>query len=262
MNAKATSAPARARTPRAPQQAFVLHQYDWSETSLIVELFTREQGRVAVVAKGAKRPYSQLRAVLLPFQKLLAVYGSARTENQEVQNLKSAEWTGLGLMLGGPAVLTGYYLNELLMKLLPRHDAHPALFDAYAATLPLLAAEDPARVEAALRSFELVLLREHGVLPALDRQTLTQEAVDPARRYTLRADSGLGPAADDEPGWPGSVSSGLERALDAGALDALQQICGLALADLKHRLRHLLHYHLGHQTLHTRQLMRDLQLLE
>ena len=129
----------------ATTPAFLLHHYDWSESSAILDLFTREQGRVAVVARGAKRPYSQLRPVLMPFQRLNVSYGRRRPRGQapgeesaEVQPLKTAEWAGGPAPAGGAALMTGFYLNELLMKLLARQDPHPALFDAYALTLPAL----------------------------------------------------------------------------------------------------------------------------
>ncbi|TMH31709.1 MAG: DNA repair protein RecO, partial [Betaproteobacteria bacterium] len=146
--------------------AYVLHRYDWSETSLILDLFTREQGRLAVAAKGAKRPYSQLRSVLLPFQRLHVALGRVpKADSQsdeplrEVQNLRSAEWAGGAAMLTGGALFSGFYLNELLMKLMARHDPHPTLFDVYAQTLPALASPDEAEVQTALRGFELSLLR-------------------------------------------------------------------------------------------------------
>jgi DNA repair protein RecO (recombination protein O) len=150
--------------------AFVLHRYDWSETSLILDLFTREQGRVAVAAKGAKRPYSQLRPVLLPFQRLAISLGRTPADAAaEVQTLRQAEWAGGGPMLSGAALFSGFYLNELLMKLLARHDPHPALFDAYADSLGALAQGGDAE-QAGLRAFELVLLRELGLLPDLARR--------------------------------------------------------------------------------------------
>src|SRR5436189_6372986 len=95
--------------------AYVLHRYDWSETSLILDLFTREQGRIAVAAKGAKRPYSQLRSVLLPFQRLLVGLGrvpktaSGDDAVSDVQNLRSAEWAGGAAMLTGAALFCGFY---------------------------------------------------------------------------------------------------------------------------------------------------------
>jgi len=156
---------ATTRRLAAPLTAYVLHRYDWSETSLILDLFTREQGRLAVAAKGAKRPYSQLRSVLLPFQKIHVGLGRVpKSENadestRDVQNLRSAEWAGGAAMLTGAALFSGFYLNELLMKLLARHDPHPVLFDVYAGTLPLLAHGDDAVSQAALRAFEIALLK-------------------------------------------------------------------------------------------------------
>jgi DNA repair protein RecO (recombination protein O) len=97
-------AAARPRRTASPLLAYVLHQYDWSETSLIVELFTRAQGRVVVAAKGAKRPTSNYRAVLLPFQPVLALLGKTPAdEHGEVHNLRSAEWAGGQPLLGRPA---------------------------------------------------------------------------------------------------------------------------------------------------------------
>ena len=106
------------------QSAFVLHQWDWSETSLILDLFTRENGRVAAVAKGAKRPYSQLRPVLLPFQRLQVVTGKPKAEEgADILTLRSAEYANAGASLPPARLFSGFYLNELLMKLLARGTA-------------------------------------------------------------------------------------------------------------------------------------------
>ncbi|MEO8125366.1 MAG: DNA repair protein RecO, partial [Burkholderiales bacterium] len=184
----------RAVRPPATLQSYVLHRYDWSESSLILDLFTREQGRLAVAAKGAKRPHSQLRSVLLPFQRVHVSFtrsAAADGAPPEVQTLRSAEYAGGAPMPGGAALFTGFYLNELLMKLLARHDAHPALFDAYAQTLPALDAADEGQVQAALRAFELVLLRETGVLPDLCVVTQTQRPLREGERDGLCADAGI-----------------------------------------------------------------------
>jgi DNA repair protein RecO (recombination protein O) len=256
------------RVPRAPAplSAFVLHRYDWSETSVILDLFTREQGRVAVAAKGAKRPYSQLRSVLLPFQKINVTLGRVpkadltNPQASDVQNLRSAEWAGGAAMLTGAALFSGFYLNELLMKLVGRHDAQPALFDAYAQTLPWLTSNDDAQVQAALRAFELRLLHELGVLPDLSLSTLTLQAVQLEARYSLLPEAGVGQSRGDTD-VPGSVLIGIEAALQHGSLPALQQACAPALPELKTVLRGLLHYHLGSSVLRTRQVMQGLQQL-
>src|SRR5205809_7584797 len=160
--------------------AYVLHHYDWSESSLILDLFTREQGRIAVAAKGAKKPFSQLRSVLLPFQHLQVSLGREPPgdDTREVHTLRAADWAGGHPMLSGAALFSGFYLNELLMKLLARDDPQPALFDAYAATLPALAAGGDVE-QAGLRAFELVLLRETGVLPELSTTTADGAPVAP-----------------------------------------------------------------------------------
>ena len=253
--ARAGGGRAARRTPRpGVDVAYVLHHPDWSESSLILDLFTREHGRVAVAAKGAKRPYSQLRSVLVPFQRLNVAWSAKRAENAEIHTLRTAEWAGGGL-LPGAALLAGFYLNELLIRLLPRQDAHPLLFDAYAATLPVLAQPDGTPAQAALRAFELVLLREHGVLPALDVVTQTQQPVGEGS-YALRPEIGLTP--DAASGVPGPWWRSAQAALDAGDLPRLQSLCALALTELKAQLRGLLHYHLGPSPLRTRQLMIDL----
>ncbi|PPE71293.1 DNA repair protein RecO [Caldimonas thermodepolymerans] len=243
------------------EPAYVLHRYDWSESSLILDLFTRDHGRVAVVAKGAKRPYSQLRPVLLPFQRLVVGYSSREEEGGEVHTLKSAEWAGGSAMLTGAPLLTGFYLNELLMKLLARADPHPVLFDVYARTLPYLSAADDLRVQAALRAFELLLLRELGVLPQLDLATLTHTPVQPEARYLLHGEAGVVEADRPEGALSGRTLLALQRALEADGLEPLQAACATALPELRTALRALLHYHVGTPQLRTRQMMMDVQRL-
>jgi len=237
----------------------VLHQWDWSETSLILDLFTREHGRLAAVAKGAKRPYSQLRPVLMPFQRLLVATSKPKSEEgADILNLRSAEYAGGGHTLPPARLFTGFYLNELLLKLLARGDAHERLFDAYADTLQsLVDAED----ESALRAFELLLLRETGVLPDLARSTATQAALQPAGGYLLRADTGLVAADGDEAALAGATCLALQAALDRDDLPALRRACQRDLPALKAQLRVVLNYHLGSPPLRTRQMMLDLRRL-
>lgn len=246
--------------------AFVLHQWDWSETSLIIDLFTRDAGRLAVVAKGAKRPYSQLRPVLMPFQRLLAGLGRGAGAGEgapEVMTLRSAEYAGAGAVLPPARLITGFYLNELLLKLLARGDPHALLFDAYADTLLALAqAED----ESALRAFELVLLRQTGVLPELDCDTATQAPLQPGRGYRLHPEAGLLAtppmvAESSEAVLQAAHCQLLERALRSAQMPALRAACQLDLSALRQQLRPLLHYHLGSSQLRTRQLMLDVRRL-
>jgi DNA repair protein RecO (recombination protein O) len=242
-------------------QAYVLHHYDWSESSLILDLFTRERGRLAVAAKGAKRPYSQLRVVLLPFQRLHVSLGrTANDDAAEVHTLRAAEWAGGAPMPGGAALWPGFYLNELLLRLLARQDPHPALFDAYAQALPALAGDQESQVPAALRAFELTLLREIGVLPELDCVTLTLQPLRAGERYALRPETGVAPTGGGV-AFTGAQLVALQAALAHGSVDALRSACAGALPALRGALRALLHYHLGSTPLRTRQVMADLRKL-
>ncbi len=241
------------------EPAFVLHRYDWSESSLVLEVFTRHHGRIALVAKGAKRPSSSYRPVLLPLQMLHISYGG----DAEVRTLKTAEWAGGHVMPTGEALLSGYYLNELLLKLLARDDPHPALFDVYAQTVQVLASEHGEVLQAALRTFELLLLREVGLLPQLDMQTLTLEGLQSSCAYCLVPEGGLRLAhAQDRAQMPAQEWRNLQAALDdARPFRATLRASASVAAELKPQLRALLHYHCGVQTLRTRQLMVDLQSL-
>ncbi|HEX7891565.1 MAG TPA: DNA repair protein RecO [Ramlibacter sp.] len=241
----------------ADEPAFVLHRYDWSESSLILELLTRHHGRIAVVAKGAKKPSSNFRPVLLPLQPLHVAFGG----DAEIRTLKSAEWLGGQVMPTGEALLSGYYLNELLIRLLARDDPHPALFDVYAAAVRVLAADEPEILQPALRAFELLLLREIGLLPSLDMQTATLAPLVPLERYALRAEGGLveWPDAEGRGGLTGEQWVAMQAALDDAAPFHAALRAAAAMGELKPQLRALLHYHCGVSTLRTRQLMMDLQ---
>ena len=235
----------------------MLHCHDWSETSLIVELFTRDRGRVVVAAKGAKRPTSNFRPVLLPFQPLQVLLGKAPADEQaEVLALRSAEWAGGQPLMPPGLLLSGYYLNELLLKLLARQDPHAGLYDAYADTVSALAGGADEAV--ALRAFELTLLRELGLLPDLSLGTLDAQALLPERRYTLQPEAGLVPAAA---GPTGTQWVTLEAALAHGSVPAVRHACSGAAAALRVPLRGLLHYHLGTARLRTRQVWQDVQQL-
>lgn len=249
---------ARRAAPASPLLAYVLHSYDWSESSLVVELFTRAQGRVVVVAKGAKKPTSNFRAVLLPFAPLHAALGRAPADdNAEIHTLRSAEWAGGAPLLRGDALLAGFYCNELVLKLLARSDPHAVLFDSYADTLAALAGSDDSSDAAALRAFELLLLRELGWLPDLASATLTTQLLQPQQRYTLQPEAGLITHAQ---GLAGEHWTAIEAALSHGAA-ALRAVCGPLAGALRGPLRGLLHYHLGSSKLRTRQVWQGVQRL-
>ncbi|MDQ5849713.1 MAG: DNA repair protein RecO [Pseudomonadota bacterium] len=166
------------------EPGYVLHTYPYKETSLIVESFTRRYGRVALLARGARRPRSAMRGVLLAFHPLrLGWSGSA-----ELANLISAEWAGALRPLAGRGLMCGFYLNELLLRLLPREDAHEALFDVYGQSLQQLTGG--VAHACVLRSFEKRMLGELGYAPLLERDAESGAPIDPERRYAYEPDRG------------------------------------------------------------------------
>lgn len=166
------------------QLAYVLHWYPYSETSLMVDVYSRDYGRIPLLARGARRPRSVLRGLLLAFQPLeLGWFGAG-----EVKTLAKVEWLGGVPLLGGRCLMLGYYLNELLVKLLPREDAHPALFDAYDAALRALATGAADAPE--LRRFEQTLLKEIGYGLTLDREARSGLPVEAAASYVFHAECG------------------------------------------------------------------------
>ena len=245
------------------EPAYVLHRYDWSESSLILEVLTRHHGRIALVAKGAKKPSSNFRPILLPLQPLHLAFGG----DAEIRTLRSSEWMGGHVMPTGEALMAGYYLNELLMRLLARDDPHPALFDAYALTVHIIAQEFRKEatgekiLEVALRAFELMLLREIGFLPTLQAQTASLASLLTDASYVLVSEGGLRAAhAEDRSSLTGAQWLSLQTALDSDTpFSQLLQACSSCVQPLKTQLRALLHYHCGVTTLKTRQMMMDLQ---
>ena len=241
------------------EPAYVLHRYDWSESSLILDVFTRHYGRIALVAKGVKRPSSSYRPILLPLQPLHLAFGG----DAEIRILKGAEWQGGHVMPTGEALLAGYYLNELVLTLLARDDPHQALFDVYANVVQVIAGEHGEALQSALRTFELLLLREIGLLPLLDAQTMTLLGLDPLARYSLVPEGGLRQtSAQDQNSLSGTQWLGLQQSLAGSApFTATLRACSEVAIELKPQLRSLLNYHCGVSTLRTRQMMIDLQTL-
>ncbi|HEX7637231.1 MAG TPA: DNA repair protein RecO C-terminal domain-containing protein, partial [Burkholderiaceae bacterium] len=200
---------------------------------------------------------------LLPFQRIAATVGRQADEGQaEVVTLRGAEWAGgaeATPVLPPARLFAGFYLNELLMKLLARGDAHPQLFDAYAATLRSLAASDDFAEQIGLRAFELVLLRAIGLLPELDRVTATQRPLEAGEPYQWLGDRGVIEADPQLPfaPLPGADLLALDEALRADSLGPLHVACAMRLDRLKPVLRALVHYHLGSPVLRTREVMRE-----
>ncbi len=236
---------------------FVLHSYPYKETSLILETFTRTHGRVAMVAKGAKRGTSGKYA-LNAFQPLaLEWFGRA-----DLKTLKAADHQKIYPQIRGPALMAAFYVNELLLKLAAKDDAHEQLFDQYQITIAALAEGASAerttkQTEVVLRRFELRLLEELGYALTLAHEADSDAAIDPSSEYLYVVERG-----------PVRITNGVEiRAIEPVRLSG-RTIVALAaaeftdanmLAQAKQLMRRVINHHLGDKALHTRQLMRELK---
>ncbi len=231
------------------EPAFVLHSTPWRETSLIVDLFTAHHGRVPVVAKGVRRPRSALRGLMQPFQPLLVSWFG----NGELRTLKTAEWQGGLPLLQGSALFCGFYLNELLVRLLGRDDPHAELFHIYQTALARLAATEP--FEPVLRAFEVALLRELGYALQLEREADTGEPIEATVQYHFEHERG----AVRADGMDGNAVQFAGKTL----LDMAQSRYDdpVTLSQSKQLMRKLLGHHLDHQDLHTRRIIQELPLL-
>jgi DNA repair protein RecO (recombination protein O) len=205
---------------RALHEAFLLHTFAYSETSLIVELFTPDLGRIAAVAKGAKRKGSALRSVLMPFQPIEISFAG----KTELRTLTGAEWLGGMAMPVGDALICGFYMNELLIKLLAKEDPHPTLFGAYSDCLAALSqdAASGEKLDTTLRSFEWQLLREVGYAPDL-RADSFGNAFEMQQDYRWLVGSGFVPDTAGAPKIDGSSAAGLIKGQTLAALGALLQ---------------------------------------
>jgi DNA repair protein RecO (recombination protein O) len=227
------------------EPGFVLHTYPYKETSLIVELFTHRFGRVALLARGARRPRSAMRGVLLSFHPLRLSFSASA----ELGNLISAEWAGALQPLAGQGLMCGFYLNELLLRLLPRDDPHEALFDVYAIALKDLS--DAALFPGVLRRFEKRLLAELGYAPLLDRDAASRP-IDPDGLYVYEPERGPTPVNGTRSGV--LVVRG-RTLLDVAADDYSSPT---TREEARNLMRALIGERLHGQVLHTRTVLREL----
>lgn len=231
---------------RADHEAgYVLHTYPYKESSLIAEVFTRRFGRVALLARGARRPRSAMRGVLLSFHPLrLSWSGSA-----ELGNLMSAEWAGALQPLAGQGLMCGFYLNELVLRLLPREDPHEELFDRYAEALTRLSLQESLAV--VLRTFEKRLLAQLGYAPLLERDAASRP-IDPDALYAYEPDRGPVPANGPR---GGSLVVQGRTLLDVAADDYSRPE---TREEARSLMRALIGERLHGQVLHTRAVLREL----
>jgi len=223
---------------------YVLHTRAYRETSLLVEVLSRDHGRLGLVAKGARRPRSALASAAQPFRVLQLAWSG----RGELATLTRAEPEGSGWHLTGTRLASAMYLNELLYRLLPRHDPVPALFEQYRTALAGLAGG--AATEACLRIFEKRLLQVLGYALVLEHEADTGAPIDPRALYRYEMQAGPRPAAS---GCPGPQLHG-ESLL---ALAAESLAAERSLREVKQLMRAVLAVQLDGKPLRSRELLRS-----
>lgn len=229
------------------QPGFVLHSYPYRETSLIVDVFSRDHGRVTLLARGARRPRSALRGLLLGFQPLELGWAGGG----EVLTLMKAEWVGGLPLLTDRALFVGYYLNELLINLLPREDAHPKLYDAY---VEILHALSSGVQESALRRFEKVLLQELGYGLSLTHDQ-NGDPISADDYYLYEIEHGAKKVFEID------QNTLIVRGKTMIDIDNERFEDPVSATQAKQLMRNLMHYYLDGKILETRKILRELQYL-
>jgi DNA repair protein RecO (recombination protein O) len=221
---------------------FILHQRPFRETSMILEVFSREHGKLALVARGVKKRKPNLRSIMQPNQKL----NIAWVGRGEMGTLTAVEASDNRYILNGRALIASFYVNELLMRLLHRHEPCPRLFDVYEFTLERLQQQD--NEQSVLRNFELRLLESLGYGLLLEHDITTGAAISPDQRYYYQLNRGptVVPAPDRE---SITISGGALLALAGNALCEPEH-----LHEVKLLTRKILKNHLGPKPLASRAL--------
>lgn len=227
------------------EPAFILHHRPFRDTSRILDVLSRDHGRLSLVARGSRGAKSRLRGVLRPFLPLQMSW-VIRTD---LGTLTGAETHGAPLALAGEALLAGYYVNELILKLTHRHDPQPDLFRAYGRTIERLVGATSAAP--ALRSFEIELLRVLGYALNLDHDSRTRAPIVGGQRYEYRAEEG--PVPVDKRDGPMIFTGAELKAIDAQAFDDRQ-----VLSNAGRLLKQVIAYHLDGNELQSRKVLRDM----
>ena len=227
------------------QAAYILHHRPFRDSSQLLDVITLDHGKLGLVARGSRGARSRLKGVLRPFMPLAISW----VQRSDLGTLTGAEVRGAPLSLSGDALLSGYYLNELLLHFLHRHDPQPEIFDAYGKTIEALAGTD--NVPLCLRQFEIELLRHVGYALNFDHEFDSHAGLDPDRQYEYRFEQG--PVRVQRDTGP-MVFSGAELlAIGAQRFDDPE-----VLRAASRLLREVINFHLGGKELKSRKVLIDL----
>lgn len=235
-----------ATTRRVQQQpGFILHHRPFRDTSQLLDVFTREHGKLALVARGSRAAKSKLRGVLRPFQPLrLSWY-----IRSDLGTLTGAEIDAAPISLTGDALLSAYYVNELVLNFLHRHDPQPEIFDVYDHTIRALVTT--ASLATTLRDFEIELLRMLGYALNLEHDAVDAQPLIDDRHYEYRVEQG--PVGVSRNQGPMVFSGRILKSIQSRAFDDNE-----VLRDAGRLLREVIDHHLDGKELKTRRVLREL----
>jgi len=239
---------ANALSKQENQNVYILHSYPFKETSLIVELFSEHHGRIPVVAKGARRPRSILRGMLQAFQPLQATWSG----NGDIKTLHSIEWSAKYLAIDGDALICGFYLNELLIRLLLREGAHNDLYKFYHEAIEMLSLKK--NLSVTLRRFELKLLQELGYQVPLKLDENLQP-ISAERIYRYIAENGASESSESKDGIKVMGQTLIDMDMDKYENSRTEKQSKLLM-------RYLIGHYLGNKPLNSKQLFSHIQGVE
>lgn len=229
------------------QPAYIIHRRPYRNTSALLDVLTEEYGLIGLVAKGVRKQNSEKNALLEPFSRLLLSFSG----RGELMNLTTVEPAGPRVVLAGGLLYSGIYVNELIQRLLHRHDPHEKIFTGYSGAIQALAQTD-CQPEPILRKFELRLLAQLGYGLQLQHEAMLQDEISPDRLY--RYDLGSGPVSVNGRGGIAPVVSG--RCLLAMAQEEFTNT--ELLGEMKLLMRQVISHYMGGRDLKSRELFKKI----
>lgn len=226
------------------QPGYVLHHRPFRDSSQILDILTRDHGKVAVVARGSRGSKSRLAGVLRPFLPLRVSW----VARSDLGTLTGAEAAGAPSGLRGDALLSAYYVNELMLHFLHRHDPQPEIYDLYEQSIRAMCGSPD--IAAKLRQFELEFLGLLGYALNLDRVAGTHDDIEPDRHYNYRVEDG--PVSVERSEGPLIFSGATLLAIAAGRFDDAE-----ILRAANRLLRAVIGHHLGGKELQSRKVLLD-----
>jgi len=227
------------------QPSFILHHRPFRDSSQILDIISGDHGKLALVARGSRAARSRLKGVLRPFMPLSLSW----VQRSDLGTLTGAEVCGAPIALSGDALLSGFYVNELLLHFLHRHDPQPGIFDIYARTIEALAAADS--IAACLRQFEIELLRQLGYALNFDHEADSYDPLQRERHYEYRFEQG--PVRVQRSSGAMVFSGAQLLAIGAGRFEEPE-----TLRASSRLLREVIGFHLGGKELKSRKVLLDL----